>query len=93
MLGGKAEGVVAGARSDVGNDGIGGELEELDSFRGRFFFLAIVPLEPFDGGVAHDLGDFAIHVIFSGAIAGLFPKGVVAVIRPLFFCLIECGLL
>lgn len=71
-----AEGVVSGAGADVGDDGVGFEVEECDGFGGCFFFFAVVSFEPTDSGVAHDLGDFASHEDFADAIGGGVGVGV-----------------
>ena len=73
---GEAEGVVTGAGADVGDDGVGGEVELGDGARGGFFGFAVVALEPVDGLVAHDVGDLAAHVEFAGAVAAGFARGV-----------------
>jgi len=67
--GGEFEGVVAGAGADVGDDGVGGELETGHGAAGGFLFLAVVAFEPVDGWVAHDVGDFAAEVELAGAVA------------------------
>ncbi len=64
------ETIVAGAGSDIGDDGVGREIEEGDGLGGRLFLFALVPLQPADAGVSHDLGDFPPHEAFPDAVTG-----------------------
>lgn len=67
---GDAETVVAGARADIGDDGVRREIEEGDGFGGCFFLFPLGALKPADAGVAHDLGDLAVHEILSDSVTG-----------------------
>lgn len=73
---GEAEGVVSGARSDVGEGFVFAKLQEFHGEGWSFFGLAFVALEPIEGGVAHDVGDFASEVEFSDAVDGFGAEGV-----------------
>lgn len=74
--GGDAEAVVAGAGTDIGDDGIGCEIEEGDGFGWGFFFFAVVAFQPTDCGVSHDVGDFPAHEDFSDSIGRRWCGGV-----------------
>lgn len=65
---GDAEAVVAGAGTDIGDDGVRCEIEEGDGLGWSFFFFAVTAFEPADSGMSHDLGDFSTHEDFSDAI-------------------------
>ncbi len=71
-----AEGVVAGARADIGDDGVRVEVEEGNGFGGGFLFFAFGAFEPAHAGVSHDLGNFAAHEDFSGPIQRRWGGGV-----------------
>ncbi len=68
--GGDAEAVVAGASSDIGDDGVWSEFEEGDCFGWCFFLFSFGTFEPADAGVTHDVGNFATHEDFPDAILG-----------------------
>lgn len=73
----EAEGVVAGAGADIGEDGIGWEIDGGEHFGGGFLLFAVAAFEPVDGLVAHDVGDFPAHEELADAIGGGGLEGVV----------------
>jgi hypothetical protein len=59
---------VAGAGADVGNHHAGSELERLQQEVGAFFALAFRAIQPVVGLPAHDVRNFAAHVVLAGAV-------------------------
>ncbi len=65
---GDAEAVIPGAGTDIGDDGIGCEVEEGDGLGGGFLFFAVGPFQPADARMSHDLRNFPSHKDFADAI-------------------------
>lgn len=65
---GDTEAVVSGASADIGDDGVGCEIEESDGLGGGLFFFAVAAFQPADAGMSHDLGYFPSHENFADAI-------------------------
>jgi len=73
---GDAEGVVSGTGANIGDDGVGFEVEESDGFGGCFFFFTCGSFEPAYAGVTHDFSDFSTHKDFADAVGRGFIEGI-----------------